>query len=269
MPLKVNPPTSTPSPRSLGPVQPRGRSGSESSIGSKSRTPYVSPSLAVAKKSKSSSKSKSVKSENSDAGEIIEVDNFDSPLCRSQLWNADKCPCNRSINSWLIDCSKCKQYWHTECVTLDGLNEKDINKLLRWLCPLCYTAPISTTDHMVIDVASSCMSCCNTRTLRDANQQFEVSAAASNLKSLSNICTAAASQDMNKCSEILRDFDFDDFRKRLDTLSQFDSHLKHVLLHENSLKGLDSEIKKLTDLLSSLSPTLQSQDHVHDSPSHR
>ena len=134
---------------------------------------------------------------------------------------------------------------------------------------LCYTSPISTTDHMVIDVASSCMSCCNTRTLRDANQQFEVSAAASNLKSLSNICTAAASQDMNKCSEILRDFDFDDFRKRLDTLSQFDSHLKHVLLHENSLKGLDSEIKKLTDLLSSLSPTLQSQDHVHDSPSHR
>ena len=187
--------SSTPSPLSLGLQNnslPRPRTGSVSSNGSKNRSPYVSPSLTLDKKGKSSSRSKS--------DVEIEVENLDSPLCRS-LWNVQKCPCNRSNNSWLIDCSKCKQYWHTECVTLDGLNEKDINKLVKWLCPLCYVCPISTTDHMIIDSASSCMSCRNTRSLRDANQQFEVSAAAENLRSLQSLGKSLATIDIDKLNK--------------------------------------------------------------------
>ena len=244
--------SSTPSPHTVGQIRSRTKSGSESSTGSRHRTPYVSPSVTFEKKGKSLSKGRS---EKSDKGENIDLCNLDSPLCRS-LWDNSKCPCNSSTNSWLIDCSKCKQYWHTECVTLDGLNEKDINKLVKWLCPLCYTAPISTTDHIIIDSATSCMSCRNTRTLRDANHEFEVSAAASNLSMIKNI---------SECCNSLGQIDFESFSKSIDTLSQFDNHLKHILLKENSLKGLDSEIKNLSNIMSSAIPVLTSQNEASDS----
>ncbi|KAL5264608.1 hypothetical protein ACHWQZ_G005631 [Mnemiopsis leidyi] len=123
-----------------------------------------------------------IKSKSGSAGKQcdITIDITDSPssLCRS-LFDLSKCPCDRSLSSWKIDCSRCHQYWHSECVTLDGLEEKEINKLLNWLCPFCYTAPVATTD--VVD-SSSCLTCRNTRTLRDANHALEVSAAAANIK---------------------------------------------------------------------------------------
>ena len=159
----------TPIPRSPSPLI-GGSRQRKNSPGSSSSSPVISPTVAKAK-----SKSSSVEKQSDVTVEII-----DSPssLCRS-LVDLSKCPCNRSMNSWKIDCSKCHQYWHQQCVTLDGLNRDEINKLINWLCPFCYTAPVATTE--IVD-SSSCMTCRNTRTLRDANHAVEVSVAAANIK---------------------------------------------------------------------------------------
>ena len=71
--------SSTPSPHTAALVRPKGRSNSESSTGSKSRSPYVSPMLLS--KGKSSSKGRSDKSQSgkSDKDDCrIEVENIDS-----------------------------------------------------------------------------------------------------------------------------------------------------------------------------------------------
>ena len=60
-----------------------------------------------------------------------------------------KCPCDQSKSSWKIDCSKCKQFWHVNCLGLNGLNEKGYNKLAEYLCPFCYVAPIPTLPSEV------------------------------------------------------------------------------------------------------------------------
>ena len=144
------------------------------------------------------------------------IDIIDSPsgssLCRS-LFDPDKCPCNQSVDSWKIDCSKCHQFWHSKCVTLDGLGRKELNKITNWLCPFCYTAPVSTLDF---SNETSCLTCRNTKTLRDANHAFEVAAAAKNIKSAENL------GDISEPSESL--------------LSQ-----------ENSIKCIESEMKQLNE----------------------
>ena len=80
----------------------------------------------------------------------------------------DDCPCGRSTGKWKIDCSKCSQFWHIDCVSLQGLGEKQYNKLMDWLCPLCYVAPIATAKD-----TSDCNICRNTRVLQKANNQYE------------------------------------------------------------------------------------------------
>ena len=158
------------------------------------------------------STSKSNKSGNSS---ITCIEVLDSPsgssLCRS-LFDPEKCPCNQSISSWKIDCSKCHQYWHTKCVTLEGLGKTDYNKMINWLCPFCYTAPVSTLDF---SNDTSCFSCRNTKTLRDSNHAFEVSVAAANLKAANELVDAVSSNSL---------------------LSQ-----------ENSIKCIESEMKQLNE----------------------
>ena len=174
-----NNPLHTPSPLTYPSRSRTASGGSTKSSPGLSRSQNQSPSTFKKPKGKlNSSSAKSVKSDNLQ----IDIESpAESPLCRS-LWNQRKCPCNRDIDCWQIDCSKCGQYWHVECVTLDGLGESEINKLMKWKCPFCYIAPISTSDN-----SDCCMTCRNTRTLRDAHNQFEASAIASKIKSLSNI----------------------------------------------------------------------------------
>lgn len=38
-------------------------------------------------------------------------------------------------------CITCSRWWHTQCVSLQGLKENELNLLKSWLCPLCYTLP--------------------------------------------------------------------------------------------------------------------------------
>ena len=198
----------TPIPRTPSPLI-GGSRQRKNSPGSSSCSPVTSPTVTK------------IKSKSSSAGKQSDVtlDITDSPssLCRSLL-DPSKCPCTRSMNSWKIDCSKCHQYWHLQCVTLDGLEEDDINKLINWLCPLCYTAPIATTET----VDSSCMTCRNTRTLRDANLAVEASVAAANIK---------RNSDHDKLN---LDHDMDNIAGSMSMLS-----------NEISIKCIEAEIKQL------------------------
>ncbi|KAL5246974.1 hypothetical protein ACHWQZ_G018991 [Mnemiopsis leidyi] len=149
----------------------------KNSRGSLTHSPVVSPTVSKSTPGQSKSNSKG-------ADPDVAVDIVGSPLslCRS-LFDTDKCPCNQSLDCWKIDCSKCHQFWHIDCVTLDGLEEDHINRLINWQCPFCYTAPVSTTE---ITDESSCLTCRNTRTLREANHGFETSKVAAHLKLVSS-----------------------------------------------------------------------------------
>ena len=182
--------------------------------GGSNRSEYVSPVYTKLSRGKSGSGSGSG-SGRVEKSKKIDVDFSDAEsLCRS-LWNTEKCPCNRSLGGWLIDCSHCKQCWHLECVTLDGLGKLDIVKLLNWRCPFCYVAPVSTAEYTIDD---SCITCRNTRTLRDANHAFEVATAASHVKD------SAAKNEMDDLT----------------------SH-PAIIASENSMKCIESEFKQLSD----------------------
>ena len=213
MPRRDNQPT-TPSPLTK-PFSSKPLSKCKTYSGGSNRSEYVSPVHNKLPRGKSGSGSGSrTGSSRGEKSKIAEVDLSDTEsLCRS-LWNSDKCPCNNSLDSWLIDCSNCKQYWHLDCVTLYGLDDADINKLVKWRCPFCYVAPVSTSQFTQDD---SCLTCRNTRTLRDANHAFEVAAAASHIKN-----TAANNED------------------------DLTSH-SSAIASENAMKCIESEFKQLSD----------------------
>ena len=178
----------------------------------------------------STSKKSSSKSE-SDAVDVSS--NAPLPSLSDKHRKKSSCPCNQSLGCWKIDCSKCGQLWHVDCVGLKGLNDKIINSIPQYLCPLCFVSPVPTTETTV-DV---CHICRNTLSLQQSNLAYESSIASENINNFSQICALLGSLDMESLT------------KNMDTLSQFDSRLKHILLKENSLLGLDHEIKTLSNLL--------------------
>ena len=106
----------------------------------------------------------------------IQIDDLPDPIPSCPHRPLDECPCGQSHpGSWMIDCSKCKQNWHVECVSLNGLDDKMIPKLVDYLCPFCYVAPIPTlTSDSNADL---CNTCRNTAVLQKANNQYETNLA--------------------------------------------------------------------------------------------
>ena len=143
----------------------------------------------------------------------------------------ESCPCNLSFcTSWKLDCSKCGQFWHADCVGLDGLGKKDFAKITKWTCPLCWVSPIATKRHDDIHV---CYICRNTISLQQSNFEYESSIASQKVR------------DISKCCTTLSRIDFVDFKKRIDKLSEFDVRLQHILLHDVSLKKLEQNLKEV------------------------
>jgi hypothetical protein len=96
------------------------------------------------------------------------------PIIRTEHRNKEKCPCNKSFkSSWILDCHKCHQYWHADCMGLGGLSEKEINKFTQWSRPFCWVSPISTLD-MDVHV---CHVCRNTLSLQQSRGETKQSAA--------------------------------------------------------------------------------------------
>ncbi|KAL5253024.1 hypothetical protein ACHWQZ_G015698 [Mnemiopsis leidyi] len=199
---------------------------------SDSNSPHRNKSVSNARKTPNSTgKKPSSKSES----DVLNVSSQKPlPSLSNKHRNKANCPCNQSLGSWKIDCSKCHQFWHVDCVGLKGINDTTINSLTEYLCPFCFVSPVPTIETTV-DV---CHICRNTLSLQQTNLAYESSTAANNLESLSQFCASLGSLDM------------DSLTKNMDTLSQFDSRLKHIILKENSLIGLDTEIKTLSNLLS-------------------
>ena len=216
------------------------------SNGSLSRSPVVSPTVIKSTPGNSKSNSKGADSD-------VTVDLIASPssLCRS-LFNSDKCPCDQSLNSWKIDCSKCRQFWHAECVTLDGLGQSELNKIINWLCPFCYSAPVSTND--IVD-ESACITCRNTRRLRDANHAFEISKVAANIKLVSSEnfagCDILSQENSIKCIE-----------SELQQLHE--SYQAGMCKLSNEVSDLKSELAKLSSTALLAPPPQSSAIKEHD-----
>jgi hypothetical protein len=51
-----------------------------------------------------------------------------------------------------IQCDKCLDYWHLECVSLKGLTKTMIDSIEVWFCPNCFESPYaSKPDTKIID----------------------------------------------------------------------------------------------------------------------
>ena len=161
----------------------------------------------------------------------------------------DKCPCNQSLKSWKIDCSKCHQFWHVECLKMDGLTEKAYNKMVHYLCPFCFVPPVPTIQSDV-DV---CHSCRNTLTLQQANSRQEVFLAANKMESLETFCKSVSS------------IDFESLSDQLNTVQALDVHLKHFLLKEDALKEHQDHVKGMDSSVADLSEQIKIlQSHVSE-----
>ncbi len=107
--------------------------------------------------------------------ESIDVSESITTLC-SDHRPKDRCPCEMSKEKmWMIDCSQCKQHWHLDCVSLNGLGEDEINKLVDYLCPLCYVPPIKINKKN--SDPDLCQICRAIEALCRANNQYEINLA--------------------------------------------------------------------------------------------
>ena len=125
---------------------------------------------------------------------------------------------------------------------LKGINQKAISMLTHYHCPFCYISPIPTLPTAV-DV---CHVCRNTLTLQQTNSEMEAKLAHEKIS------------NMAKCCNILNNVDFELFHKNLETISQFDAHIRHLLLNQNSLKSLESQIQALCKIIPSSEELKQS-----------
>jgi hypothetical protein len=198
------------------------KSPSGGSVNSRRGSTSSSPSNVVSHKKLKGSKSESDKTDidasldDVDDTSAIDVSSEQQlPSLSTDHRLKDKCPCNQSIkSSWKLDCAKCGQWWHTDCVGLKGISQKAISLLTQYHCPFCYISPIPTLSTTV-DV---CHVCRNTLTLQQTNLDVEAKLAHEKIG------------NMAKCCNILNNIDFDMLSKNIETIAQFDSHLKHLLL---------------------------------------
>ena len=118
----------------------------------------------------------------------VDGDNLLPKYCTSHR-TLDKCPCGKSSgkSSWMIDCSRCHQEWHLECVTLNGLASGSINKLVDYLGPCCYVPPIKLDNCGPNTDVDLCHLCRNTDTLGKVNNLLELNLIENYQKKLSEL----------------------------------------------------------------------------------
>jgi len=152
------------------------------------------------------------------------------------------CPCGRSTGEYKLDCSQCQQFWHFGCVGLKGLTKGQSNKLAEYKCPFCYVAPVRTT----LDTSDCCLTCRNTRVLRDANQTLEGAQLAEKIQSFKAL------------SETLASVDFDSLNKNLKAMQNLDTRLLHLLLKSDDLEDHQKHLEKVESAVNQISMTMSS-----------
>ena len=183
---------------------------------------------------------------------MVVVDSeYGAPSNSTSHRDLKQCPCRKSTSSssWLIDCSRCHQYWHIDCVGLTGLSKGTINKLVDYLCPFCYVPPIPVAPFDV-DV---CYVCRNTLTLQKANSQAETIIAAEKLQTISDF------------NELVGKIDFESVKNSLNAVQDLDLHVQHLLLNKDDLKSHQKTTERIESCLSKIAEKLDSETSSNDS----
>ena len=143
--------------------------------------------------------------------------------------------------------------WHVECVSLTGLNKDMINRLVDYLCPFCYVAPIPTQ----VKDPGICLVCRNTISLQESNSLHEIFFATQKFSSIDVLCKAVGSVN------------FEAIKEQLDRLEIVDSRIKHLLLDEESIKEQIKRPKVIEDIVVCLQGQITSlHDQLKDISSH-
>ena len=163
--------------------------------------------------------------------------------------NLKDCPCGKSTSAgvWLIDCSKCHQYWHLDCVGLNGLGKNNINRLVDYLCPFCYIPPVPASSMQFKSDINLCYFCKNTLTLQRANNLSETVIAVDKLRSITSF------------SKEIAKIDFDSVKNGLNAVHDLDLHMKHLLINQDSLKDHQSRTEKIEANLSKIAEAVDSK----------
>ena len=147
---------------------------------------------------------------------ITVVDSNDNKI----LLENDKlkcCPCGKSDStSTYVLCTKCQQEWHNKCCNLNGITQAAVKKLKDWECPRCFMSPFVTTIPKESDELSSVIM----------------------NKFLGNITWIEA------CTEELMD--------SATTIEFFNSHIKHLLLHDDQFKDHTSKMDCIVSNIESI-----------------
>ena len=198
----------------------------------------------------SDSKKKKAPKPSAGEDEQVDVDTVDTTNTRSSTdhRNRKDCPCGKSTEAgvWLIDCSKCRQYWHVDCVSLSGLSEQTINKLVDYLCPFCYVPPVPVSyPNFKVDL---CYFCQSTVTLQMANNLSETAIASEKLKTISSFAKELAK------------IDFDSVKNSLSAVQDLDVHLKHLLLNQDDLKAHQKRTERIEAHLGKISKSIDPKE---------
>ena len=230
------------------------RPGARSRNNSSSDSPKTPTSASVNAEKDKLRKDLKVKLGDSDPYSVLplEVSKPDTHTFPKEHRDLTKCPCGTSnTSSWKIDCSKCKQEWHANCLSMNGIPKPAINLMVDWLCPFCYVAPVATNTTNSEHFSKFCYHCRNTLTLQQSNSDFEAAAAAENLRSLQTLVKSLASIDTDKLSNSLQ------------LVQNLDLHLQHLLVNDQGLE----KFKTLPDqIASAVSTKIKDNTSIPDSP---
>ena len=136
--------------------------------------------------------------------------------------NSDECcPClaTGTKGSILVKCSECNQVWHSECSNLAGITLSASKKLVKWNCPRCYVSPLVSSSGSGKE---------------DSFSEF--------LK---------ITTDMKKLNE--------DLKENATAVDFFNTHIKHLLLNEDSFKKHSERIEKLERGITEIKEMLERQ----------
>lgn len=238
------------------PTVPKSLSLSKSSPGS----PFANE---ASKKSTPSSSQNRKPPPRSRIEKTIEVNSSPAKTGKFNHEGTKSCPCGGTKpDAWKIDCSKCNQIWHSDCVTLGGISKESISKMLNYLCPFCYIPPVPCPRGD--NAPYICHTCLNTATVRDINQWSCINSLSSNIESLGSINDSVSSiQKLDaRIKHVLSNIDAcHEYQDKLSTvdenLSKFNNKVDELI--ESLNQNNDAPTSNTTDVLLAKIDTLLSQ----------
>ena len=162
----------------------------------------------------------------------------------------DKCPCGKQHKkSFMKQCIKCVRWWHAQCVTLQGLGEKELNLLKTWVCPLCYTLPEGVVNGNQQNVSKTDIeTVVQSQTNKIIKEIKSVKAAVITKDNLKELVAATLKNELdknldeqsNKWSNVLQDNREETSRVISQTINENNSRVIHEVVN-NSKQQMDAD----------------------------